>query len=173
MLPQTQRKKLRCICMPCRLPSQQRRRPGRGRAAGRQASPAASGRVHAWRGMHARASCQRACADGRSGRASRLCEHQIDTDGPVPWPAERPPIRIAMRGRGVAGPALNSQSTQGAPPALSRAHQSGPWPAGWAGRVRPPDALPCTLPLIICHCDARRIGTVVDAFRSDPIRTLG
>ena len=76
-------------------------------------------------------------------------------------------------GRGVAGPALNSQSTQGAPPALSRAHQSGPWPAGWAGRVRPPDALPCTLPLIICHCDARRIGTVVDAFRSDPIRTLG
>jgi len=29
--------------------------------AGRQASPAASGRVHAWRGMHARAGCVPAC----------------------------------------------------------------------------------------------------------------
>jgi len=57
-LPQTQSKKAALHALPT---------AGGGLAragllpAGRQASPAASGRVHAWRGMHARAGCVPAC----------------------------------------------------------------------------------------------------------------
>jgi len=169
--PRPKAKKLRC--MPCRLPAAAWPVPGCCLLGARPRRRHQGACMHGAACMRGLRASVHALTGAAAGPAACVSTRSIRT---VRSPGRQRGRRYESRcegGRGVAGPALNSQSTQGAPPALSRAHQSGPWPAGWAGRVRPPDALPCTLPLIICHCDARRIGTVVDAFRSDPIRTLG